>query len=184
MTLQQPPVDSQANERWLPVPGFEGLYLVSSEGRIFSKERIYPTGWRRGPRLMRLNLGKHGYLRISLKDSHGIRSTYQVHRLVARAFLGEPQPGHQARHLNGVRTDNRLDNLAWGTASENSFDAIRHGTHPIASKTHCKRGHPFEGANLFIDKKGARGCRTCERARRVVNDKRARERRKAARGNT
>lgn len=176
----QAPIPSLPDERWLPVPGFESLYLVSSAGRVFSNERTYPSGWRRGPRLMRLAQAKTGYMKIDLSDLNGERTSYQVHRIVARAFLGEPQPGHQVRHLNGVRTDNRLANLAWGTASENALDCIRHGTHPSASQTHCKRGHPFEGANLYFDNKGARGCRTCQRARRVVDDRGRRARRRQA----
>ncbi len=58
-----------------------------------------------------------------------------VHRLVLLAFKGPRPDGQYCRHLNGVPTDNRLANLAWGTKSENTFDKVGHGTHPHASKT-------------------------------------------------
>lgn len=169
------PVEPLPNERWLPVPDFEGLYSVSSAGRVFSHERVYPSGWRRGARLMRLQLASTGYLRVDLNDAQGRRSSQPVHRLVARAFLGEPATGQMVRHLNGVRTDNRLDNLAWGTASENVHDSVRHGTHALASKTHCRRGHPYEGENLIIDHRGGRDCRACKRARTVASAQRTAE---------
>jgi hypothetical protein len=51
-----------------------------------------------------------------------------VHRAVALAFLGEPPAGHECRHLNGDRTDNRLVNLAWGTRTENQRDRKNYNT--------------------------------------------------------
>jgi hypothetical protein len=160
------PVPTLPNEQWLPVPGYEGLYAVSSMGRVFSYERVYPSGWRRGPRFLRLaTAARTGYLKVDLNDGQGRRSTQTVHRLVARAFLGEPEPGQMVRHLNGVRTDNRLQNLAWGTATENAYDSIEHGTHTTASKTHCVRGHPLSGDNVRIGTRGGRECRACRRIR-------------------
>lgn len=54
---------------------------------------------------------------------------WMIHRLVLLAFRGEPPKGHVCRHLNGNRTDNRLENIVWGTSSENRLDQIAHGTH-------------------------------------------------------
>jgi hypothetical protein len=171
------PVKPLPNERWLPVRGFVGVYAVSSMGRVFSHERVYPTGWRRGPRLLRLASTKTGYLKVDLNDLSGNRSSQQVHRLVARAFLGEPLEGQMVRHLNGLGTDNRLENLAWGTASENTYDAISHGTHPMTRRASCKRGHPYAGSNLVIDRRGRRACRTCLEARTAADRRKAAERR-------
>jgi len=58
-----------------------------------------------------------------------------VNRLVLETFCGS-QPHKQTRHLNGVKTDNRISNLKWGTAAENAEDRIRHGTawRPIGEK--------------------------------------------------
>lgn len=62
-----------------------------------------------------------------------------------------------------------------GTGSENAYDSIAHGTHPMASKTRCKRGHPYEGDNLAIDRRGRRVCLACERARNTAAARRAAE---------
>ena len=51
-----------------------------------------------------------------------------VHRLVCAAFHGPQPPGHQVRHLNGIRDDNRAANLRWGTIAENMRDKLAHGT--------------------------------------------------------
>lgn len=81
------------------------------------------------------------------------------------AFVGPCPPGMMARHRNGNPADNRVENLRWGTQSENMLDAVEHGTHNNARKTHCKRGHPFNEANTMMLSSGSRSCRTCHNAR-------------------
>jgi DNA-binding NarL/FixJ family response regulator len=55
----------------------------------------------------------------------------RVHRLIAETFLGEPPtPSHQVCHSNGQQTDNRVQNLRWGTAAENAHDREKHGNTP------------------------------------------------------
>ena len=71
----------------------------------------------------------HGYLMVGWYWQ-GKRRASLVHRLVLLAFHGEPPPGHEARHVNGVLTDNRAANLQWGTTAENHADMRRHGTCP------------------------------------------------------
>ncbi|MCH9731619.1 MAG: HNH endonuclease [Actinomycetia bacterium] len=78
-------------------------------------------------------------------------------------FRGAPEPGQECRHLNGVRTDNRIENLVWGTKNENSADQVRHGTHRNARKTHCKRGHEFNDENTYVRANGTRLCLPCKR---------------------
>lgn len=81
---------------------------------------------------------RNGYATVRLEVGEGPRGRRVrvfVHRLVAEAFLGEcPSPRHQVRHLNGIRDDNRLENLAWGTAKENEADKVRHGRTTIGSR--------------------------------------------------
>lgn len=142
-------------ETWCPIPGHEG-YEVSTLGQVRSGSRVL-TQFLRGK--------KPGYLSVYL----GGGSQF-VHRLVLLAFRGEPQEGEETRHLNGDQYDNRLENLAWGTRSENALDRVRHGTHFSSRKTHCPRGHLLGGHNLKPAglREGKRKCLACDQANRYV----------------
>ncbi len=96
-----------AEEEWRPVVGYEGRYEASSAGRIRSTR----TG-----EIKAQSNNKDGYPRVTLRNS-GARS-FPVHRLVAAAFFGEDR--RQVDHINAVRTDNRLSNLRYCTAAENT----------------------------------------------------------------
>lgn len=99
-------------------------YYVTEDGRVLST-----TGWR-GSTVRELVQApdQDGYLRVRVTLPSGRRVRAFVHRLVARAYHGPCPPGHQCRHLNGDKTDNRAANLAWGTAAQNAADRNRHGS--------------------------------------------------------
>ncbi len=76
---------------------------------------------------------------INFRGSEGRMVGRYVSRLVLEAFRGCAPYGEQARHLDGVMTNNRLDNLAWGTPVENAADKVRHGTSLHGERNHqCK----------------------------------------------
>lgn len=104
---------------WRDVLGFEGLYEVSSDGRVRSLHRKVPQD-------MSLFLEHTGYQAVVLKGA-GRPRRFRVHRLVLLAFSRPPKAGEQARHLNDNKQDNRIENLKWGTAKENKEDARRNG---------------------------------------------------------
>ena len=104
---------------WRPIPGFIG-YQVSVDGRVMSYRRRQPVEMR--PTL------QDGYPRCQLRRN-GASAKPFVHDLMLSAFVGPCPAGMEARHLNGIRNDNRLDNLAWGTKRENYEDRLLHGTH-------------------------------------------------------
>jgi hypothetical protein len=89
--------------------------------------------------------------------------TWFVHRLVARAFLGDGEPGEVVCHFDGNPANNRVENLRWDTQRANVQDAIRHGTQgPWAL---CKFGHELTGENLLVvSTTGQRRCRKCKEA--------------------
>lgn len=94
---------------WKDVPGFEGRYMVSDDGYVFSLR----TG-----KLLKPNRKKTGYLEVTLAKNN--RLTYrQLHRLIAEAFIPNPENKPQVNHKNGDKTDNRVCNLEWVTGSEN-----------------------------------------------------------------
>lgn len=107
-------------ETWKPYPG-DTRYEVSDCGRVRSLRpwRSWPAG-----RLMVPTPVHCGHLRV--KAGVPLRAVF-VHRMVLEAFVGPCPAGHEARHLNDDPTDNRLENLAWGTRAENLADAVRNG---------------------------------------------------------
>lgn len=112
-------------EVWMPVPGYEELYEVSSHGRLrrANRSRLAPAGYVLKPRLT-----WDGYLRYSL-FRQGKYQHIKAHRLVALAFLGPaPFAGAHVGHSDGDRCNNLVSNLRWVTQAENEADKKRHGS--------------------------------------------------------
>ena len=153
-------------ERWLPIPGYEGRYDVSDLGRVRS---WYPYHNTPVPRILKAHPAGGKYLAVGLHVGES-QATRPIHKLVMLAFVGPRPEGLQVRHIDGDQLRNHLDNLTYGTQSENMQDRLRHGTDRNASKTHCPQNHAYDEANTRIDKHGWRGCRACDiiqdRARR------------------
>ena len=156
-------------EIWKPVPGYEGKYEVSSQGRVKSIARFNSRGYRLGERMLSPIDAGDGHLKVSLY-SQAIPTRYYIHSLVLRAFIGEPKDGQVACHNNGVPGDNRIENLRWGTYSDNAQDSLKHGTNFQSRKTHCPRGHLLKMPNLRKAElaKGERKCLACRRAQGVL----------------
>lgn len=143
-------------ERWLPIPGFEGLYDVSDMGRVRSS---------RAGRVRSATAHPSGHLKIQL-HKNGVRHDWYVHQLVLLAFVGPCPEGMEGCHFpDRSPSNNRLDNLRWDTRSGNRRDAIAHGT-AFAARIRCPRDHPLSGANLVPSKfaQGVRECLSCNRA--------------------
>lgn len=95
---------------WRPVPGYEGLYEVSELGDIRNARPSQgrPAGYELSPQAN----PRTGCAVVRLYGPQGGK-TLAVHRLVARAFLGDPPAGAKVRRRNGVKADNRAENLEW-----------------------------------------------------------------------
>jgi hypothetical protein len=121
----------QDSEQWKPVPGYEGLYEVSDHGRVRSLDRRVVDSLGRARRIrgrvLRAGLTSVGYDSVALYIC-GQKRTALVHRLVLSAFAGPCPSGMEGCHDDGVRTNNRLENLRWDTHMANVADATRHGT--------------------------------------------------------
>lgn len=154
-------------EQWKAVVGAEGRYEVSNLGRVRSLDRTIIRSDGRTRRfkgvLLKPSTDKGaGYQRVVI-STWTRRYTARVHDLVARAFIGEPPLGHEARHLDGDPSNNHLSNLLWGTRTQNAADDVRNGVGK-QFHTHCSRGHEFIASNLRTSARGWRGCLACKRA--------------------
>ncbi len=123
-----------AHEEWRDVPGYEGFYRVSNMGRVMTLSRrlIFRNGRQRGrvipTKLLVLCPMKDGHLRVSL-HKNGVRSWGYVHSLVLRTFVGPPPEGMECCHFpDPDPTNNRVENLRWGTYADNRRDAAIQGS--------------------------------------------------------
>jgi len=161
------------DESWASIPDTKG-YWVSNLGRVYSERTSRLLKARRMPR--------RGHMQVGVRRQDGTRYMTYVHRLVALAFIGpQPSPAHEVCHGDGDPTNNRVENLRWGTRLDNAADMRRHGTHNNTRRTHCVNGHPFDDENTRRDAKGHRDCRACERARKPAENARRRAARAARR---
>ena len=96
-------------ETWKPIEGYEGLYEISNLGNIYCTKRKITRF---------LQISKNGYLRVSL-SKEGHKTTYLVHRLVAEAFIPNPDNLPQVNHKDENKINNHVDNLEWCTAIYN-----------------------------------------------------------------
>jgi len=127
-------------------------YIVYANGRVWSKFR---NAWLRPTR------HTCGYAEVTLYDGKGGHQPFLLHRLILLAFVGSAPTGQQARHLNDVKLDNRLSNLAWGTPQENHRDLMRNVRHNCLRQTNPFRATGDRGVNTkFSDEQ-------CEEMRRM-----------------
>lgn len=112
MGLENGTSKKHSEVKWKPVPGYEGYYLVSNNGEVWSIRRMQK---------LRSATDKYGYSYFVLCVG-GARRTVKAHRLVALAFIDNPQSKPTVHHKNGIRNDNRVDNLEWATNREQLRD--------------------------------------------------------------
>lgn len=158
-------------ETWKPIPKWEGYYEVSDRGQVRSLNRVIET--KTGPQRKRGKIlapspDKYGYPRVSL-FRNGTGESRRVHQLVLEAFVGPCPEGMESLHRDDNPANNRLENLRWGSRSENTFDKIENGNHLNASKNQCKWGHMFNDLNTRTTKRGTRSCKSCNRAAAYIS---------------
>ncbi len=140
----------EKEEIWLPVRGWELSYEVSSRGQVRSIDRLIAfkrAGENRVSRypgkLLKPQLTMYGYPMVILSEEPR-RMTTTIHIIVCSTFHGpKPDPSFEVGHLNGVRTDNREENLRWVSPKENQAHRRLHGTH--------LEGEDAPGAKLTIE---------------------------------
>jgi len=111
---------------WRPIKGYEGRYEISEDGQVKSLPKIKGF-YIRGELILKTSLDKNGYVRVTLSDENGKSKTKKVHRLVAEAYIPNPNNLPEVNHCNGIKTDNSVNNLEWTTNVDNIRHAIKSG---------------------------------------------------------
>lgn len=110
------------------IPGFEGRYAATKDGRIWSHlEQRYMSPWQT----------YNGYLIVTLCPTTGDAKNYRVHRLVAATYIPNPENKPEVDHINKNRMDCSVENLRWVTSAENKVTAAYKGSKKIRTKVKC-----------------------------------------------
>jgi len=137
-------------EIWKIIPGYKGLYEVSNQGRV----RSYSRG--NNPRILKPEITWCGYARTALcRNGAFDRNHLSIHRLVAQAFIPNPENKPEINHKNGIKADNRVENLEWCTISENRKHAIATGLMIMPRGKQCSwaklNEHKVQRIRLLIE---------------------------------
>ena len=109
--------------RW--IKGFEGLYQISNLGRVYSLRRVDSLNRQKGGNYVSARLTPTGYVIVSL-NKDGKRYTKFLHRVVAQAFIRNPDNKPEVDHIDADKTNNVVENLRWVTRTENMNNPITH----------------------------------------------------------
>jgi hypothetical protein len=121
------------------IEGYIGKYFVTSDGKIIGRSN----------KSIHQRTDRKGYKRVRLCNNNIHRFVF-VHRLVALAFIPNPENKPQINHKNGVKDDNSVENLEWCTASENILDAFKRGRIGATAKGENAPGHKLKAIEIPV----------------------------------
>lgn len=113
-------------EEWKDIEGYEGIYQISNLGNV--KSLKYHKEKR-----IKSNKNRNGYLKIGL-ILNGKRKHISIHRLVAKAFIPNPNSLPEVNHIDGNKENNKVENLEWNNRKQNSLHAYKTGLRQVTEK--------------------------------------------------
>ena len=126
-------------EIWKDIEGYNGIYKISSFGRV---KNAYG-------RILKPETTRNGYKRVMFFD----RKKYHIHRLVAMAFIPNPENKETVNHKNGIKDDNTVDNLEWNTRGENEKHAYLTGLKTVSDERRKQLSEQMKGNKIARKKK-------------------------------
>ena len=124
-------------EIWKDITGYKNLYQVSNYGRIKSLAHINNRGVYRPECILGNRLSDRGY-HTALLYNNGKPKSFRVHRLVALEFIPNPNNKPHINHIDGIKSNNCIDNLEWVTISENLKHSFKLGLHKVNTNRNSK----------------------------------------------
>lgn len=123
-------INISSSEIWKSINEFEGFYEISNLGNVRSLDRVVKGRW--GPqeligKKLTASIPRSKYPHVHLRMNGEVNKHISVHRLIAQAFIPNPNNKPEVNHKNGIKTDNSIDNLEWVTSKENSIHAAKIG---------------------------------------------------------
>ena len=159
-------------ETWKDIVGYEGWYQVSDMGNVRSLTRTFVdimgrTRTHKG-RVLKLSENSDGYKSQNLLK-FGESKGFKVHRLVAMAFIPNPENKPEVNHKDGVKSNNIKDNLEWATHIENMRHAISYGLNDLSHLKRASIAGAKKSSKLVLDQSTGIFYESCSEASKMFN---------------
>lgn len=162
-------------ETWKEIDGYDGLYEISNKGRVrsYNNKGYNKPDRRQEPKILKLHKQNSGYYFVTLYNSDSKNKQYTIHRLVAKAFIPNPEDKPMVNHVDGDKENNCVDNFEWVTRMENHIHAEQNGL--AQPPPEARKGEDHEQSKLtekeVIDIREYRESRGHFYGRRALADK-------------